>query len=143
MREPREEMNDLLNGAVEVAASLLEEDGEFEPFALALRRDGEVMHLSPDEDAEPCDPEHAVESLRHTLRESHADYLAVAVVADVTLEDENDQPMTAAISIAMEHTANEPVNCYVPYEFSGEDLELADLIGEPGERHVFPSLLTN
>ena len=136
-REPREEMNDLLNGAVEVAAEMLEQEGEFEPFALALRNDGEVMHLSPEEDDEELEPEQVVESLRKTLRESSETYRAVAVVADVTLEDENDQAMTAAIQVSMEHTIEEPVNCYVPYEFKGEALELAELVGEPGERFVF------
>ncbi|UJR85340.1 hypothetical protein [Sandaracinus amylolyticus] len=137
-RDAREELNDLLNGAVEVAAEMLEQEGEFEPFALALRKDGEIMHLSPDEEGEDeREPEQVVESLRKTLRESREDYRAVAVVADVTLEDENDQAMTAAIHVAMEHAAEEPVNCYVPYEFKGEALELAELVGEPGERVVF------
>lgn len=138
-REPREEMNDLLNGAVEVAAEMLEQEGEFEPFALALRKDGEVMHLSPEQDDEELEAEQVVESLRKTLREASENYRAVAVVADVTLEDENDQAMSAAIQVSMEHTGEEPVNCYVPYEFKGEALELADLVGEPGERFVFIS----
>jgi len=143
MREPREELNELLNGAVEVAAEMLEEDGEFEPFALALRNDGQVLHLSPEaaedpEDETELEPEAVVESLRNTLRSSRAEYRAIAVVADVTLEDEQDQPMTAAIHVAMEHTAEEPVSCYVPYEINdGKGLELADLVGEPGERFVF------
>jgi hypothetical protein len=137
LREPRDEMNDLLNGAVEVAAEMLEQEGEFEPFALALRNDGEIMHLSPEEDGEELEPEQVVESLRKTLREARDTYRAVAVVADVTLEDETDQAMTAAIQVSMEHTVDEPVNCYVPYEFKGEALELAELVGEPGERFVF------
>ena len=138
MVEAKEELDTLLNGAIEVAAELLEEDGEFEPFALALRNDGEILHLAPEDDDEEREPEQVVESLRHTLRDARADYRAVALVADVTLEDEDSQPMTAAIQISLEHTANDPVNCYVPYEFKGEALELADLTGEPGERHVFP-----
>lgn len=138
MRDPREEMNDLLNGAVEVAAEMLEQDGEFDPFALALRNDGQILHLSPEEGLkEELEPEAVVESLLNTLRGARDDYRAVAVVADVTLEDENDQPMSAAISVTMEHTIEEPVNCYVPYEFKGDALELADLVGEPGERVVF------
>lgn len=140
MRDPREELNELLNGAVEVAAEMLEEDGEFEPFALALRNDGEILHLSPEDTEEETDlePEAVVESLRKTLRDARENYRAIAVVADVTLEDEQDQPMAAAIHVAMEHTAEEPVSCYVPYELNeGKGLELAELVGEPGERFVF------
>jgi hypothetical protein len=136
-REPREELNDLLNGAIEVAAEMLEQEGEFEPFALAMRQDGEILHLSPEDGDEELEAEQVVESLRKTLREAASSYRAVAVVADVTLEDENDEAMTAAIQVSMEHTIEEPVNCYVPYEFNGQALELADLVGEPGERFVF------
>jgi hypothetical protein len=136
-REPRDELNDLLNDAVEVAAELLEEAGEFEPFALALRTDGEVEQLGPEEPDDASEPEQIVLVLRTKLREAREGYRAVAVVADVTLEDEQEQAMTAAIQITMEHAAEEPVNCYVPYEFKGDALELADLVGEPGERVVF------
>lgn len=136
-RAPRDEMNELLNGAVEVASEMLEQAGEFEPFALALRRDGEIVHLSPEDDEEEHEAEAIVETLRKTLRDDREAYRAIAVVADVTLEDEDDQPMTSAIQVAMEHSAEEPVNCWVPYEFKGEQLELADMVGEPGERFVF------
>jgi hypothetical protein len=137
-REPREELNELLNGAVDVAAELLEKDGEFEPFALALRNDGEVLHLTSElEGDDGMEPERVVDSLRASLREARTGYRATAIVADVTLEDETDQAMTAAIHIAMEHALEEPVNCYIPYEFEGETLALADLVPEPGERFVF------
>lgn len=136
--EARTELETLLNGAVEVAAERLEKDGEFDPFALALRYDGEVVQLDADVEAESqLEPEAVVTSLRNALRNARHEYKAVAVVADVTLEDENDQPMTAAIQISMEHEQDDPVNCYVPYEFEGKTLELAELVGEPGERHVF------
>lgn len=134
----REELETLLNGAVEVAAERLEANGEFDPFALALRQDGEVVQMEPDVDEDAhVEAESVVASLRNALRATLKDFKAVAIVADVTLEDEDDQVMTTAIQIAMEHESDDPVNCWVPYEFQGETLELADLVGEPGERHVF------
>ena len=136
-RVPRDELNELLNGAVEVAAEALTERGEFQPFALALRTDGEIVHLSPDE-GEEHDDEAVVGSLRATLRSRSGEYRAVAVVADVTLEDEKQEAMSSAIAVSMEHVTEEPVNCYVPYEIGEDDeLELAELVGEPGERHIF------
>ena len=143
MTDPRDELNELLNDAVEVAAELLEKDGEFEPFALALRQDGEILHLSSEEQGDDLQPEQIVESLRSTLREARDAYRAVAVVADVTLEDDDSQAVSAAIHVAMEHAAGEPVTCYVPYEFKGEALELAELVGEPGETFVFEGVHPN
>lgn len=54
---PRGQLNELLNGAVEIAAELLAEHGEFDPFALALRQDGEIMHLGSDGGDVPADGE--------------------------------------------------------------------------------------
>ena len=148
---PRDQLNDLLNGAVEAASELLEADGEFDPFALALRHDGEVLHLTSDgghvstgDDDEGPDPDAVVESLRNTLRERREELTAIAIVADVTLEDETDQAMTAAIAISLEHVVEDPIACFVPYEIDEKNkVALADLIGEPGERHVFEVSVAN
>ena len=143
MSEPREELNELLNGALEVASELLEKDGEFEPFALALRNDGEILHLSNEDGDGETPPEDAVEALRAELREARADYRAVAIVADVTLEDDDSQAVSSAVHVSMEHAVEAPVTCYVPYEFEGETLTLGDLVGEPGESAVFDPATPN
>lgn len=149
---PRGQLNELLNGAVEVAVELLAENGEFEPFALALRTDGEVLHLGSDggsegvlpADGEGPDPDAVIASLRKSLKERKDELIAIAIVADVTLEDEDSEATTAAIAITMEHVVEEPVSCFLPYEIDEKnEVGLADLVGEPGERHVFPAPVTN
>lgn len=138
-RRPKEDLDVLLNGSIEMASDLLAQDGEFEPFALALRKNGEILHLAPEDHDEDLEPEAVVETLRSALRDQRAALLAIAIVADVTLEDDDGQRMAVAISVAMEHTSGDAVNCYVPYEIEGEEVQLADLLGEPGERFVFGS----
>lgn len=146
---PRGQLNELLNGAVEVAVELLAENGEFDPFALALRTNGEVLHLGSDggdrpADGESPDPDAVIASLRTSLQERKAELIAVAIIADVTLEDEDSQATTAAIAISMEHVMEEPVSCFLPYEIDEKnEVGLADLVGEPGERHVFPAPVAN
>jgi hypothetical protein len=140
---PRDEMNDLLNAAVEVASELLESNGEFDPFALALQGDGKVIHLEAENVEEEAEAETLVENLRQTLRERLPELRAIAVVADVTVEDEEAEAMTAAVSIQMEHINSDPIDCFVPYEINGDELEMADLVGEPGTRHVFPAQEVN
>jgi hypothetical protein len=146
---PRGQLNELLNGAVEVAVDLLSENGEFDPFALALRTDGEVLHLGSDAgetpaDGESPDPDAVIASLRTSLQQRKAELIAVAIVADVTLEDEDSEATTAAIAISMEHVVEEPVSCFLPYEIDEKnEVGLADLVGEPGERHVFPAPVAN
>lgn len=146
---PRGQLNELLNGAVEVAVELLAENGEFDPFALALRTDGEVLHLGSDggetpTEGEAPDPDAVIASLRTSLIERKAELVAIAIVSDVTLEDEDSQATTAAIAVAMEHVVEEPVACFLPYEIDEKnEVGLADLVGEPGERHVFPKPVSN
>jgi len=137
-QSPRDEMNDLLNAAVEVASELLESNGEFDPFALALQGDGKVIHLEAENVDEDAEAETLVENLRQTLRERLPELRAIAVVADVTVEDEEAEAMSAAVSIQMEHINSDPIDCFVPYEINGDELEMADLVGEPGTRHIFP-----
>lgn len=139
MTTHQDDLNALLNGAVDVATDLLTSGTEFLPFALAMQaEDGEIFHLEPEEDAEAAH-EHIVAALRAGLQESADEgrWRAVAVVADVTLEDEEGQPVTSAIHIMLEHRAGEAVDCSVPYAIGDDAVELEDLMAEPGELILF------
>lgn len=144
----RDDLNELLNGAVELASEQLQDDSEFAPFALAMQTEsGEILHLEPDDDAdeEIKEPEQVrallVAGLREGAMQGH--YRAVAIVTDVTLEDDQGEPISSAIHVALEHADEEPVTCIVPYEIGTEDVELADLVAEPGERVIFQEMVEN
>jgi hypothetical protein len=140
----REDMNELLTGAVDVATDHLAESSEFAPFALAMQSaDGEVMHLEADEPTDDAEALRAV--LLSGLRDGARDgrYRAVALVSDVTLEDDDGEAVSSAIHVALEHRDEEPVVCIVPYSIEGENVELDELVAEPGEREVFEEVLEN
>jgi hypothetical protein len=143
----RDDMNALLTAAVDVATDRLTEDAEFAPFGLAMQEaDGEILHLEPDEEGEAVDDaEHVRALLIAGLREGAVEqrYRAVAIVSDVTLEDEQGEAVTSAIHVAIEHTDDEPVTCIVPYELGETSVELGELAAEPGERHVFKEMVEN
>jgi hypothetical protein len=91
----RDDLNELLSGAVDVATDRLAEESEFAPFALAMQAsDGEVLHLEPEE-AELEDPEEVRAVLLAGLREGAMDgrFRATAMVTDVTLEDDEGEPI--------------------------------------------------
>jgi hypothetical protein len=147
----RDDLNELLNGAVELATEQLQDASEFMPFALAIQAsDGEILHLEPEEEEareeaggrDPDDMRAAlVEGLRRAALEGH--YRAVAVVSEVTLENDDGEPVSSAILVALEHADDEPVNCIVPYEIGEDDIELAELMAERGERVVFGERVDN
>lgn len=143
----RDDMNALLTAAVDVATDRLTEEAEFAPFALAMQADdGEILHLEPDEEGEALDDAEQVRALLiGGLRKGAAEhrYRAVAIVSDVTLEDELGEAVTAAIHVAIEHRDDDPVTCMVPYDLGDETVELGELVAEPGERQVFKEMVEN
>lgn len=142
----RDDLNALLNAAVDVANDRLQEESEFAPFGLAMQADdGEILHLEPEEEEGLDDPDQVRAVLVAGLREgaSQHRFRAVAIVTDVTLEDDQGEPVTSAIHVALEHADDEPVTCVVPYEIGDESVEFADLVAEPGEAIVFKEILEN
>ena len=140
-----EDLNELLNDAVDVATDMLAKASEFVPFALAMQPDGEVFHIEPEEEDQGGDPEAILDALRLGLREAamKGRWKAVAVVADITVEDDDGEAMTAAIHIAMEHLDGDPVTCIVPYAIADDAVELDELYAEPGEPAVFRPQVLN
>lgn len=139
-------MNTLLTAAVDVATDRLTEESEFAPFGLAMiAEDGEILHLEPEEEEAIDDAEHVRALLVAGLREgaNEGRYRAVAIVSDVTLEDDEGEPVTSAIHVALEHADDDPVTCLVPYELGEETVELGELGAEPGERSVFMEVVEN
>ena len=134
-----DDLNALLGSAVDVATDLLADATEFAPFALAMRRgDDEIVHLEPEQPDD--DPETIISALEEGLREAaeQGRYRAVAIVSDVTVEDDDGELVTSAIHIAMEHAEEDAVSCVVPYTIGEAEVELGDLIAEPTERVIFP-----
>ncbi|HHH27791.1 MAG TPA: hypothetical protein ENK57_05520 [Polyangiaceae bacterium] len=139
----RDDLNALLNGAIDVATHHLESSTEFLPFGLALEADGdEIFHIEPDpegEDPSAMPHDHVIAALRMGLADAVAEgrWSAVAICADVTLEAEDGNAVTSAIHIMLEHRDEEPVQCTVAYAIGADSVELADLVAEPGETHLF------
>lgn len=141
----QDDLNELLNGAVDVATDMLAEHSEFRPFALAMQPDGEVFHLEPEDEEVVDDEGQVLAALRGGLHEAALEgrWKATAVVADVTVEDEEGEPVTSAIHIAMEHATGEPVTCTVPYAIDEDGITLDELFAEMGETIVFKREMLN
>jgi len=138
----RDDLNELLNGAIDVATDRLQTTTEFAPFALAMQADdGEVFHLEPDdeEDDSEAPDEQVIAALRGGLREAATAgrWRAVAICADVTIEDDAGEAVTSAIHVMLEHADHDPVACTVPYAIAEDAVELSELMAEPGESVVF------
>ncbi|MCA9608507.1 MAG: hypothetical protein KC619_23040 [Myxococcales bacterium] len=136
----REDLNALLNAAIDVATDMLAADTEFAPFAMAIQKeDGEIFHVEPEDEDDGADDEVVIAALYAGLKEAVAEgrWKAIAVCADVTIEGDEGDAVSSAILVRMEHEADEPVACMVSYDIGEETVELGDLHAEPGEARVF------
>jgi len=138
----RDDLNELLNGAIDVATDRLQTTTEFAPFALAMQADdGEIFHLEPDDEEDEAEAPHeqVIAALRGGLREAATAgrWRAVAICADVTIEDDAGEAVTSAIHVMLEHADHDPVACTVPYAIAEDAVELSELMAEPGESVVF------
>ena len=140
LSQDQHDLHNLLNAALDVATEHLTAHSEFAPFALAMQAtDGEVFHLEPDAELDGAPGDEIVEALAFKLRNEAANgrWRAVGIAADVTLEDEDDEPITAAIHLTLEHLSGESVVCVVPYSIEGSEVALADLMTETADPIVF------
>lgn len=143
----RDDLSELLTGAIDAATERLASATEFGPFALAMQaEDGEVFHLEPDGDDLERAPSVIVAALRTGLRDAALEgrWKATAIVTDVTVQDEDGEAVTSAIQIWLEHAEGESMSCTISYEIDEEGVELAELVTEPSELAVFaPASLPN
>jgi len=134
-----QDMETLLNEALNMASHFLEKDDEFLPFCVAMAPDGEVSQAVADTGEEQPPYEEIIDFLISEFTKGAQDgkYKATALTADVRIAlDDADE--TDAIRVTVEHVDDEPVACYLPYQKREGKYEFGELIVEQAERAVFP-----
>lgn len=135
------DMNELLAGAVDLATEFLARASEFEPFGLAMSAsDGTIMHVAPEDSGPSLDAPEILALLRAELREAahEGTYRAAALVSDVTVEDDNAQPITSAIRVIVEHHDTEgAIQCVLPYSIHNDEVELDEMTVEQHDTSIF------
>lgn|SRR5262245_16774128 len=137
MRNAAEDSERVLNEAIDVACFFLQKSGEFFPFAVVMHPLGEIKHIEGYTGEEHPVAVSLVDLLAAALQED-ADAGVIscaAIVSDVRLK--SDGPTTDAISIHLEHVAEEPMRCYLPYSWQNAILETGELVGKSTKALVF------
>lgn len=130
------ELDGLLNPALGFAQQQLEAHGEFFPFAVVVRADGETEMVTARPDAHNDRPSSAdvVAACRSTLAEQRDRLHAAAVVAEVRLPSGGD-----AIRVELEHTEGPALTILLPYgkKRFGRGIDFGQLQAAAGTRHVW------
>jgi hypothetical protein len=137
--EPTEEIQELLNFLLPHAERMLNEHGEFYPYAVALDADGEMSTVPADIETDDPDVGDVLVALHNGLREQAAEgaIRASAIAADVTLTDPDSGETTDAVQVELDHADGDPVDIYVPYETEPVGVKFGELVAAQGREPVF------
>jgi hypothetical protein len=140
MPEPTDEIQELLNFLLPCAEQMLNQHGEFYPYAAALDSDGELnaVRTEVDDDDSP-DVGEVLLALHQGLREQAAEgeIRASGIAADVTLTDPDSGETTDAVQVELDHADADAVDIFVPYETEDEGIKFGELVAAEGREPVF------
>jgi hypothetical protein len=131
----QQDLDGLLEPALSFAQQQLAQHGEFFPYAVVVRNDGQTemvaarAHVTDDR---PASAE-VIEACRTTLAERRDQLRAAAIVADVRLADSD------AIQVELEHTEGPALTVLLAYSKKrlGRRIDYGQLRAAAGTRHVW------
>jgi hypothetical protein len=106
------------------ASHLLQQCGEFFPFAYGIVKANETVVSVVDEDIDHRDSLDVIDRLENAFRQLHAEhqFLAVCICVDVSVTLHESQEKFDALEVRVDIQGSEPKNCYVPYTLIDGDL---------------------
>jgi hypothetical protein len=139
MSDATEEIEQLLNVLLPHAEQMLNEHGEFYPYAAALDADGDVTPVAPSVDEDHPDVGDVLVALHEGLRAQAADgsIRASGIAADVTLTDPDSGETTDAVQVELDHAHGDAVDIFVPYETQPDGIKFGELVAAQGREPVF------
>ncbi|TPW05680.1 MAG: hypothetical protein FD124_2051 [Alphaproteobacteria bacterium] len=132
-------MDVLLDDGIQSAKHFLETRGEFFPFAVVMKRNGEIKHVQLYPEDERPSSDAVVEKLVTALRQTRAedDLISIAIVSDVRLPKFQQTHEVDAIRVELDDLEAQPVTCYLPYELASGVIALGEMRATRGESRVF------
>ena len=135
----REEIDALLQEGIKTATYLLEKNGEFYPFGLALQRDGTPVQVATWAGNEHPKSNDVLQLLCQGLKTGvqKGDYTAVAIITDVKIRKSATDEARDALRIHIEHPQDAPVACYLPYHLDAGKVVHGELTAERCNAIIF------
>jgi hypothetical protein len=134
--QAQQALDELLNVALGFAQQELTSHGEFFPYAVVMRADGQTELVAPRPEAADDQPASAdmIAACRTTLAKRRDHLRAAALVADVRLPDGGD-----AVQVELEHTEGVALTVQLPYSKKRftRDIDYGQLRAAAGARQVW------
>jgi len=136
--DAKSECEQLMNAALPLARQMLQEHGEFFPFAMALNAKGQVVAVAAHDES------HATSNdLIRQLKEIFArqaiagEYRATALIYEAQVQAPAKGAKTDAIAVALDHRDNYSVVVLLPYRLEAGRLTVGEMFAQRGSGDVF------
>lgn len=131
-------VDELLDKLLGFARTMLDDHGEFFPFAGVVSTTGTIEVLVADTEEERPPAESVVELLYAGLVEKAVagEISACALCVNVTISTEATGN-TDAVQVSVESDVAEPLDVYLPYTLTGTEVTYGQPLGAEGERRAF------
>jgi hypothetical protein len=128
--EVQDDFDRLAEATVGAARTFLERSGDFIPFPMAIKADGELAPIGLEQPTppRPPDPREVIDGIVGLFRDRRDSIRALAVAADIEVPAE----ATDAIEVRLEHRDGYSIILVVPYQI--DSLDDSYLFDEPRER---------
>ena len=133
-QQAQDDLDGLVGAALPFAEQMLDQHGEFFPYAVALDHAGEARMVGADPGGgeQPASAD-VLATLTEGLREQRDGLRAVALVSDVRLSDSD------AVRVELEHREGQALAVFLPYKRKRlrRGIEYADMTAGPGSPQVW------
>ncbi|MFD1631047.1 hypothetical protein [Pseudopedobacter beijingensis] len=121
------------------AKNLLEEFGEFYPFAMGIDKKKQIFNINTFSGTEKPNPlshkEELIEALNVSIKDN--ELIAVTVVVNVMIVPPYDEVKLSAIEIEINNSFKDSVNYYIPYEDKEGSIEYYELFKLEGTLRIW------
>lgn len=127
-----------MNTALPLAKQMLQEHGEFFPFALALNAKGQVVAVAAHDESYSTS-EDLIRQLKRTFvaQAMAGEYRATALTYDARVQTPTKGAKSDAIAVALDHRDNYSVVVFLPYRLEGGKLTLGEMFAQRGSGEIF------
>ena len=117
--EVQDDFDRLSEATIGAARNFLDRNGDFIPFPMAIKADGELALIGLDQPVTPTVPNPAdvIEGIVTLFRERKDSIRALAIGADVQVPSE----ATDAIEVRLEHRDGTAITVLIPYQLDSLD----------------------
>ena len=141
MTNAKGEVEALMNDLLPFAKKMLADYGEFHPFGGFMKTDGSIVRVGA---IDPSDDQPRGRDLWRIMAEDfrqrarNEGIRAIALVADVRLPPTNNQEMTDAVQVTLEHRSSYAANVFLPYRVNDAGVpEFGPMFAQEGQRSIF------